>query len=397
MPNSVYICLTMIIKNEQDIIIRCLDSALPVIDFVFITDTGSSDNTIPLVKSWIEKNKLNNKLIDGDIFSGNAFRNFGESRSESFTRAKGRLDGLIRGHRCYLLLLDADMELTIDTDFFDKRLLTNPTYELTQIEIDTNDRYTNIRLIDSSFNWVCECVTHEFWRASDCIFEPELLSSLTINDMMTGKNRENKYQRDLRLLLEAYPIERREDIKQRYAFYIARTYYSLHDYMKAIEWFNIRVKLGGWIEEIYYSKYLIAKCYSILYDNNPCDEYQRMYRNEYINAWLYRPIRAEPLFWLCVTEMKMNLFDDRRFVTQVNALCYMYLKQATKIKIPNDKLFIETNVYEWKCDYLLYICSFYAQDRKCGEKAYKRLMEKKDRIDDRYMKCICNFKRKYKW
>ena len=40
------ICLNMIVKNENKIIIRLLESVLPIIDTYCICDTGSNDNTI---------------------------------------------------------------------------------------------------------------------------------------------------------------------------------------------------------------------------------------------------------------------------------------------------------------------------------------------------------------
>ena len=47
------ICLCMIVKNESSVITRLLDSLIregkPVVDFVSILDTGSTDDTESLI------------------------------------------------------------------------------------------------------------------------------------------------------------------------------------------------------------------------------------------------------------------------------------------------------------------------------------------------------------
>ena len=44
------ICLNMIVKNESKIILRLLDTVLPIIDTYCICDTGSTDMTKELIK-----------------------------------------------------------------------------------------------------------------------------------------------------------------------------------------------------------------------------------------------------------------------------------------------------------------------------------------------------------
>ena len=53
----------MIVKNESKIIKRCLDSVKPLIDYVFIVDTGSDDDTINVINDWLLQNKENFSLI----------------------------------------------------------------------------------------------------------------------------------------------------------------------------------------------------------------------------------------------------------------------------------------------------------------------------------------------
>jgi len=47
--------LMMIVKNEKDVILRCLKSVLPIIDYWTIVDTGSTDGTQDIIKSFLQK------------------------------------------------------------------------------------------------------------------------------------------------------------------------------------------------------------------------------------------------------------------------------------------------------------------------------------------------------
>ena len=50
-PNTVKIALNMIVKNESKIIIRLLESVLPIVDSYCICDTGSTDDTKEIIKN----------------------------------------------------------------------------------------------------------------------------------------------------------------------------------------------------------------------------------------------------------------------------------------------------------------------------------------------------------
>lgn len=54
----VKVCLCMIVKNESNIIKRCLDTAKPFIDFISICDTGSTDGTPTIIRNWGKNNNI---------------------------------------------------------------------------------------------------------------------------------------------------------------------------------------------------------------------------------------------------------------------------------------------------------------------------------------------------
>ena len=64
MKNKITICLNMIVKNEEKVILKLLNSVYKIIDFYCICDTGSVDNTKQIIKDFFEDKKL-----DGILFS----------------------------------------------------------------------------------------------------------------------------------------------------------------------------------------------------------------------------------------------------------------------------------------------------------------------------------------
>jgi len=130
MSKSPTICLNMIVKNESLIVQRLLDSVLPIIDTYCICDTGSTDNTMDIIRTYFK-----DKGITGILLS-EPFQNFSYNRNFSLQACKGLSD--------YILFLDADMVLDIQQ--FDKSMLN--LYDSFHV-LQGNDsfHYNNIRII----------------------------------------------------------------------------------------------------------------------------------------------------------------------------------------------------------------------------------------------------------
>jgi glycosyltransferase involved in cell wall biosynthesis len=74
-PTGPTICLNMIVKNESRVIERLLTSVAPLIDAYCICDTGSTDNTIEIIESFMTKRKIPGKIVH------EPFRDFGYNRT----------------------------------------------------------------------------------------------------------------------------------------------------------------------------------------------------------------------------------------------------------------------------------------------------------------------------
>ena len=65
MPN---ICLNMIVKNESEIIVEAFDNIRKYIDIslFIICDTGSSDDTISVMKNYFDSNQLKYEIYSDE-------------------------------------------------------------------------------------------------------------------------------------------------------------------------------------------------------------------------------------------------------------------------------------------------------------------------------------------
>ena len=51
----VTISLCMIVKNEEEVLARCLETVKDIVDEINIVDTGSTDRTVEIAKEYTER------------------------------------------------------------------------------------------------------------------------------------------------------------------------------------------------------------------------------------------------------------------------------------------------------------------------------------------------------
>jgi glycosyltransferase involved in cell wall biosynthesis len=193
----------MIVKNESKIIKRCLDSVKHLIDSWCIIDTGSSDGTQEIIKEVLAG-------IPGELIE-RPWVNFGHNRNEGLRYAERWAD--------WILLTDADMVL-VDTGF--NRNLLDPTVDgYDVIQENHSIRYYNFRLLNAKRNWKCIGVTHEYYSPADGLRIRARLDSLWFNDISDGGSKGDKFERDIKLLVQGL-IDEPEN--HRYMFYLAQSY-----------------------------------------------------------------------------------------------------------------------------------------------------------------------------
>jgi glycosyltransferase involved in cell wall biosynthesis len=201
------LCLNMIVRNETANLARCLGALADHIDCWVIGDTGSTDGTQDFIKSFFAARQK-----PGELHSF-PFENFEQARNAA-------LDCAFASHLAYdyLLLADADMELVVEDKNFRDRL-EGPGYRLLQ-RADSGLAYWNTRLVARKAGARYHGVTHEYLDVPAGVKE---FAGVWYKDHASGSNRVDKFERDIKLLLEALEREPEKE-KHRYWFYLAQSY-----------------------------------------------------------------------------------------------------------------------------------------------------------------------------
>jgi len=341
----VKICLNMIVKNEQNTIERLLNSVRTIIDYWVICDTGSTDRTKDIIIEFFKKHQINGELID------TKWKNFGYNRTEAYQYAKKAFQ-YEKNKSNYILFLDADM--VIENKNFNKESLTKDIYYL--IQSNNILEYQNVRLINTLIECKIIGSTHEYYDY-DQNCSQELLTTLKINDIGDGGSKEDKFERDIKLLKE--DLEKNPN-DTRTLFYLANSYRDSLQYDLAIETYLKKIQIGGWDEETWNSYYTIGNIY-YTQDNSKCIDY-------YLQAYNYRPSRAEPIYQI------VKYYREKKNYK----LCYLFDKIGSQIKKPTDRLFIENNVYDYKFDYEKTIYYYYLDLQTEGDQLCDHLIYNKN-------------------
>ena len=309
------ICLNMIVRNESAIIERCLAAAAPHIDCYVICDTGSTDDTVEKIRTFFAA-----RNIPG-VIAQTTFRNFEQARNFALDAAR---DSDLEFD--YLLLCDADMELVVERPGFREELAGVP-YLVAQRSVVGDLQYQNLRLVPRRCPARYRGVTHEYLDVTPA--DRVGFDGIWFRDHAAGANRTDKFDRDIKLLIEGLKAE---PDNERYVFYLANSYFDAGQPAAAMAWYEKRSQMGGWSEEIFYSSYRVGQCLERL--DRESDMIAR-----YLQTYQRFPHRAEPLHALAQ-------FYQRR---SENQLAFLFADAGTRIPPPRDgALFVEAQVYDWR-------------------------------------------------
>ena len=320
------ICLTMIVKNESEVIRRCIDSVRDYINYWVIVDTGSTDGTQDLIKEI-----MNEYNIPGELHE-RPWVDFGYNRTESLKYAKDKSD--------YRLIIDADDVLFVENKDVNPFLDINKDFYKIKIRLGSLAYYRS-QLIRGNQDWKYVGVLHEYLSGPEGIpLEEDFLNGAEMHASVSGHNRDikgkDKYYNDALIFEKAILTTPKDelpiDLERRYVFYMAQSYRDAGMNERSIEAYQRRIDLGGWQEEVYIAKYWIARQKQIL---KKSDE---EIIDAYLKAWEYRPNRLEALYHLI-----KFLGGKKRY-----ALAFALSAIGMKTGPCSDILFVEDEIWKWR-------------------------------------------------
>lgn len=333
------VCLNMIVKNEAAVIGRCLESVKPFIDYWVIADTGSTDGTQKIIQNCL-------KNIPGELHE-RPWIDFGHNRNEVLQLSEGKGD--------YYLFIDADEKLIYPKNYALPPLDSDCYFANTHQE--NGSTYFRILLAKAGLGWRWEGTIHEELYCEH-VETKEILQDLVNFSISSDGSRSKdpeKYLKDAALLEKAPPTGRN-------LLFLALSYEKSGKYELALKNYEKRVALGGWEEEVFYALYRIASVEALL-KKPPSQIIDR-----YCKAYLYRPSRAEPLYWLGQYAISLQNY----------LLGYLVARHALSIPRSTDTVYVEDSVYGYNLLLQFALCS-----RKLGRfdeaaPAFQKVLENKN-------------------
>src|ERR1700722_675733 len=247
--NRKKICLNMIVKNENEVIERCLSSVKPLIDYWVIVDTGSTDETQQIIETLL-------KDIPGELHR-RPWVDFAHNRNEAAFLARGKGD--------YLLFIDADDQLVFSEQFTLPQL-DKDIYLIIQKEGDDAFAFSENRIVfliknNSDFEW--NGVLHERINLKKEEIKTELVSGIHNQYNHDGHRSKDPHRlkKDIEMLKKGIL---KEPNNSRYLFFLGRTYLAMKDYASALYWFEKRAKVKGGPQELYQTLLHIAMAHQYL-------------------------------------------------------------------------------------------------------------------------------------
>lgn len=238
--------LCMIVKNEEDVLGRCLNSCATLFDEIIIVDTGSTDNTINIAKKYTNK-VYNFEWVD----------DFAKARNYSFS--KNTCD--------YIMWLDAD-DVIPEPELEKLKLLKQVLNEKIDvvmlkyaISFDENNQpvftYYRERILKASANPTWEDPVHEAITPWGNIVYYDIRIEHRKPSTHTSSGRNLKIYDNL--------VKSKIQLKPRQLFYYARELYFNNKYRKAINIFKKFLSTTNGYKENYIEACLnLSKCYQCL-------------------------------------------------------------------------------------------------------------------------------------
>ena len=354
--------LALMVRNEECSILDTMESCVGVVSSIYVYDTGSTDNTLGLVRKFEKEHAdINIHVIEGEFVDFSTSRNFLLNVMDE----NKDID--------YILMLDSNDILKGGDKIINCIENTKETAFLVRQEWyygNKKDVYFNVRLIKAREGWRYKGVVHEYICQSD---GPNDRGKITNNDIVIYQDRTinsgssaDRHVRDYEMLLKEYE---RDNTDTRTTYYLAQTCLALNKIDEAYKYYSARSELIGFYEEVFSSQMACGD----LAIKMGLDEMTIV--DWYFKAIKKLPNRAEPYTKLA----NYYLFQAKNHPQ--HALAHTFIKSAVRFQYPSDAiLWVDNDIYEYKRYHIAGIACYYMGDYEDGYK-YCNIAYDKRKLD----------------
>lgn len=324
-PPKQWVCLNMIVR-DYPAVDRALISASPFYDEIFVTDTGSVDNTIKVMQDTARM--IVRKPITITRFKWNG--NYNDARNYALKKVPSRCD--------YVLILDADSEVEPKTT--ERTVLTKMAYNIQCNTLGTRAFYPRTLLLKNDGKWTWKRRRHEIPVHEDAPFDFVYLEDYSIlyrQDTPRQKD-PNRWLDDAK----AMKLDHQDDpTDARTVFYLALSYGNAGMFTEAITYYKLRISMHGWYEEEYESLNYLGDIYQTL--NMP----EKLIVETWARASMVNPRRVEVLQKLSQYLRNKGRHAEAYIVALIGV---KHMESPTPIfstKERESRLFLKQFIYEY--------------------------------------------------
>jgi len=220
----------MIVKNEEEMLPRCLDS-LKGIDSIVIVDTGSEDNTVKIAKKYTDK-----------VYHFKWCDSFCKARNFANSKATGD----------WILVVDAD------------EYLNTPFKKLRETVENTKEDLLNVKVTGEKggthmFPRLFKNTKDIYWKGDIHNYLNKTATVDTDMEIIYGYSPAHKKDPDRALrILKKVVKKNPESVRERY--YLAREYYYRRQWQECIDEIDRYLKVANWRREMNDAWLMRARC-----------------------------------------------------------------------------------------------------------------------------------------
>lgn len=297
------VSLCMIVKNEQQVLQRCIESIKDFTDEIIIVDTGSTDLTKEIAQKY------------GSVYDFKWCDDFSKARNFAFSKAKSD----------YIMWLDADD--VIKKESLDKLLNWKKTQNSNEIDVvmmpyhldidengNSNFIYYRERILKNKAGFIWQGAVHE------CIQPTGKIVYLDI-PVEHHKEKESKLS-DRNLKIYQKQLKKDGTLDARSKFYYARELMTHKMFEKAVNMFEGFINdENGWIENKIEALRNLSYCFMM---QNQIENAKK----SLLNAFLLDEPRAEICCDLAMIFVKQEQYDKAKFWYKTAYKCFPDAKKG---------------------------------------------------------------------